>query len=139
MRFKVPQNIDMPDRIVGPLTMIQFIYAVIGGGFCYVIYQSIPAPASYVLILPILLFVICLDFVKINERPFLNFFLSAIEFLNSPKKRIWQQGDGSNLSIEIYKAEKGIANTSEKSISREEIEVYAKNIDEERRRSLIKV
>lgn len=139
MRFKVPQNIDMPDRIVGPLTMIQFIYAVIGGGFCYVISKSMPSPYSYMVIAPIALFVICLDFVKINGRPFLDFFISAIEFLSAPKKRVWHQGSGSDLSIEIYKVEKDKTITPIKQISSKEIADYARQVDEGHKRNLIKV
>jgi hypothetical protein len=106
LQFKVPQNIDMQDRIIGPLTMVQFVYAVIGGGICYSIFMGIPKPFSYVLIAPIAIFVICLDFVKINERPFLNFFLSAIQYTTAPKQRVWHQGAGSDLSVEIYHPEK---------------------------------
>ena len=36
MRYKVPQNIDMEDRIVGPLTMVQFVIVMIGGMIVYV-------------------------------------------------------------------------------------------------------
>ena len=67
MRYKVPQNIDMQDRILGPLTMVQFIYAVVGGGFCYAIYMSpIPKPYSFILIVPVALLVLALDFLKIK-------------------------------------------------------------------------
>lgn len=120
----------MQDKIIGPLTMVQFVYAVIGFGFCYLIFMSMPAPLSYVLALPIAIFVICLDFVKVNERPFLDFFLSMLAFLGAPKKRVWHQGDDSDMSIEIYHVKKSNEPTIQhKTISREEIERVAKRTD----------
>lgn len=131
LRFKVPQNIDMQDRILGPLTMVQFVYAVVGFGFCYIIYNAIPKPFSIVLILPIVIFVICLDFIKVNERPFLDFLISMIAFITAPKQRVWHQGDDSDLSIEIYQNK----STTEpvihhKEISRAQIEDVARKIDQ---------
>ena len=120
----------MQDRIIGPLTMVQFVYAVVGFGLCYVIFSSIPAPISYVLIMPIAIFVICLDFVKINERPFLDFFLAAIAFMGAPKQRVWHQGDDSDLSIEIYKVEKQSGpKIQHKVVTHEQIQGVAQKTD----------
>lgn len=139
MQFKVPQNIDMQDRILGPLTMLQFVYAVVGFGTCYAIYMSIPRPISYFLIFPIALFVIFLDFVKINERPFLDFFISAIEYAATPKKRFWHQSLGSNLSIEIYHVEKNNEQKIQhKNISQSQIKSFAGKADSENNAALIK-
>lgn len=129
MRFKVPQNIDMQDRIVGPLTMVQFIYAVIGFGLAYSIYSSMPKPLNLALAAPVAIFVICVDFVKINERPFLNFFLSAIQFLTAPKQRFWQQGDDSDLNVEIYHQQRQVAAVQHKAVSADEIAELAKKMD----------
>jgi len=130
LQFKVPQNIDMQDRILGPLTMVQFVYAVVGFGTCYAIFSSLPRPLSYFLIAPIALFVICLDFIKVNERPFLDFFISAIEYASTPKKRFWHQSLGSNLDIEIYHVEKSNEqNVQHKNISQSQMDSFAKRAD----------
>ena len=93
----------MQDRIVGPLTMIQFVYAVIGLGIAYACYSKLPAPLGLIAAIPVILFTVAVDFLKVNERPFLNFFFSALTFASSPKQRLWHQGDDSNLQVEIYK------------------------------------
>lgn len=133
MRFKVPQNIDMQDRIIGPLTMIQFIYAVVGGGLCYGIYMSgIPKTISVVIIVPIALFVAAMIFLKINERPFLDFFFSILEFSSSPRQRVWHHQNLPDLSLEVYQTQK--TNTGPvvqaKKISHEEIADLAKRLDQ---------
>lgn len=120
----------MQDKIVGPLTMVQFVYAVIGFGFCYIIGASVPAPVSYILIAPIATFVLCLDFVKINERPFVSFFIAALTFVGNPKRRIWHQGDDSDLEIEIYHLAKDTGpKVASKGISHEDIQSIAKRDD----------
>lgn len=130
LRFKVPQNIDMQDRIIGPLTMVQFVYAVIGFGLCYVIFSAVPSPFSFVLIIPLATFVVCLDFVKINERPFLDFFLAAIAYMGAPKQRVWHQGNDSDMSIEIYHAEKKTGSEFQhKTVTHEQIAAVAGKTD----------
>lgn len=130
MRFKVPQNIDMQDRIVGPLTMVQFIYAVIGFGGAYAVFSSLPAPFGFLFAAPIAIFVILVDFVKINERPFLNFFISAIQYIGAPKQRVWHQGADSDMSVELYKTAKPQATViAHKAVSKEDIRRIARQAD----------
>ncbi|PIS07423.1 hypothetical protein COT78_03735 [Candidatus Berkelbacteria bacterium CG10_big_fil_rev_8_21_14_0_10_43_13] len=130
MRFKVPQNIDIQDKILGPLTMLQFIYAVIGFGICYIASNALPTPFSYVVIVPVALFVFCLDFIKVNERPFTDFIKSAIVYMTSPRQRFWVEGDDSDFNIEIYQAVKQDQNTFQnKNISEKEIRKMAQSLD----------
>ena len=42
MQFKVPQFIDMEDKIVGPLTLKQFAYILGAGGFSFLLWTFIP-------------------------------------------------------------------------------------------------
>ena len=133
-RYKVPQNIDMQDRILGPLTMVQFIYAVVGGGFCYAIYMSpIPKPYSFIIIVPVILLVIALDFLKVNERPFLDFLLSIIEFSSSPRQRLWHHEDISDLKVEIYQPVQQTGPKVEpKTYTKEDINALANKLDKPR-------
>lgn len=131
MQFKVPQNIDIQDRILGPLTMVQFIYAVVGGGICYGIFNAVPKPFSFFLIVPIALFALALIFLKINERPFLDFLISALEYARSPKKRVWHHENMPDLNLELYKP-KEINNhpaAQAKTISHEDIQNAARKLD----------
>jgi len=132
LQFKVPQNIDMQDRILGPLTMVQFIYAVIGGGICYAIFSTVPKPFSFVLITPITLFVAALIFLKINERPFLDFLISLSAFMTAPKNRVWHHDVASNLSVEVYQSKSTNQNNNiqTKQFSHEQLQEMAKRIDQ---------
>lgn len=118
MRYKVPHNIDMQDRIVGPLTMLQFIEAVIGGGFAYVLFSGIPGIFGKILGIIIALLTLAIVFVKINERPFALFLASFIQYLLNPKKRFWHKSQSSSFDIEIVKPN-----------PKEEKEIVTKRID----------
>ncbi|MFA5926720.1 MAG: PrgI family protein [Patescibacteria group bacterium] len=131
MRYKVPQNIDMQDRIIGPLTMIQFIYAIVGTGAAYSLYMTLPKPLNLIAAVPVLIFTICIVFIKINERPFLNFFLAMIEFLSAPKKRVWHHGSVDNLKVIIYSnKDNSKQKAAVKHVSEDEIKKLAKKLDE---------
>lgn len=131
MQFKVPQNIDMQDRILGPLTMVQFIYAVIGGGICYAIYSAVKAPYSYFIVAPIALFILAMIFLKINERPFLNFLVSLIEFQAAPKKRFWHhENNSTNFTITLSSPTNAQTTvTPTKNFSHEQIKNVAERLD----------
>jgi len=113
--------------------MLQFIYAVVGGGVCYGIYMSgLPKFIAIVLIIPIAIFVAALVFLKINERPFLDFFLSMLEFTSTPKNRLWRHENTSNMTVEIYKAKKEQKGpvVQSKKLTHEEIAALARRADQ---------
>jgi hypothetical protein len=93
MQFRVPQNIAMEDKIVGPLTAIQFGIVVIGWGFSFIIFSStvIPKPVNYLsgLTLAFLTFVIAVG--KFNDQPLYRFIRHIIYFIFRPKTRVWHK------------------------------------------------
>ncbi len=72
MQFKVPQNIDMEDKIVGPLTLVQFTELVIAGLVFYVTLRFTNVIIVVFIGLPVLLFGLALAFIKIQDPPFRN-------------------------------------------------------------------
>lgn len=100
MQFKVPQNVQMEDKIVGPLTLKQLIICAVGGGISYFIYIStskayvisvwLPATA-----IPSLL-TVAIAFVKVHDITFIKFILLQIERLIRPGKTHFEKGDAEN-------------------------------------------
>lgn len=92
MQFQVPQNIDMEDKIIGPLTLIQFLYLLGGGVACYLLFLSFKTSFIFwVLALPIALLALALAFLKIQDQPLAYFIKAGLIYLSRPKKRIWQR------------------------------------------------
>jgi hypothetical protein len=94
MQYKVPQNIDLEDKIVGPLTLAQFLYLLFGGLIVYIVYQFFyeRAPGIFYLIgLPVGLVALGLAFVKVHDRPLGTFIKNALAFLTAPRERVWKK------------------------------------------------
>ena len=91
MQFKVPQFIDIEDKLFGPFTFRQFVYMVGGGGMIFVIYKLLPLWIGIFLIIPIALLSLLLVFYKINEKPFIYYLQAAISYAVSSKLYLWKQ------------------------------------------------
>ncbi len=90
MQFQVPQFIETEDKIVGPLSLRQFIYVAIGVGASAVLYFILQLWVWLVLSLPIVGGAIAFAFVKVNGRPFAQLFRSALFFYWKPQRYVWQ-------------------------------------------------
>jgi hypothetical protein len=91
MQFKVPQFIDIEDKIFGPFTFSQFAYLIGGGGIIFVLYKVLPIWISIFLILPMAGLTILLVFVKINTKPFIYYLQAGVSYFLSGKLYIWKQ------------------------------------------------
>lgn len=98
MQFKIPQNVQLEDKIVGPVTLRQLVILGAGGGMAYFIYVTLAkAWVIHVAVLgaaPIALLTLAIAFLKIHGLTFIQYVLAAAEFYINPKKQIWEQGGG---------------------------------------------
>lgn len=90
MQYKVPQNIDQEDKILGPLTFTQFVYMLIGGGLTLLEFAIFDFSLFLLLGIPTVVLTICFSLIKIQDQPFSHFFVAFLVFLKQPKRRIWQ-------------------------------------------------
>ncbi|MFA6251252.1 MAG: PrgI family protein [Candidatus Paceibacterota bacterium] len=91
MQFKVPQFIDIQDKLFGPFTFHQFAYLVGGAGIIFVIYKLLPLWIGIFLMIPIAILSALLVFYKINGKPFIFYLQAGISYLISSKLYIWKQ------------------------------------------------
>ena len=98
MQFKVPQNVQREDTIVGPLTMRQLIITAVGGGITYGIYTILAKDYTWqVWFLPTfiaLAITIAFAFVSVHELSFVQYLVSGFAYNILPKQRIWVKGAG---------------------------------------------
>lgn len=90
MQFQVPQFIEAEDKIVGPLTIRQFIYLAVGAGISFMLYLAVETWLWLILSLFIGGAALALAFVKINGRPFHLVLLSGARFVWRPHTYVWQ-------------------------------------------------
>lgn len=91
MQFKVPQFIDIEDKIFGPFTFKQFAYMAGGVGGLYVSFKLLPFPINAVVGLSFAGFGAALAFYTYNEKPFINFVESFIKYYTHSRLYIWQK------------------------------------------------
>ncbi len=95
MRYQVPQFIEVEDKIVGELTIRQFVYLAGGAGISFAIYRFIPSLIiSIVPIMLVMSFSIALSFGKLYKRfPFIDVVEWAFKYFTSSKLYIWKKVD----------------------------------------------
>lgn len=92
MQFRVPQFIDMEDKIIGPLTLKQFGYIVGAGGVSFIIWTFIPIRfIAILIIIPVAGLFLALAFVKYNNRSFGELLESAFTYYMGSKVYTWKQ------------------------------------------------
>jgi hypothetical protein len=90
MQYKVPQYIDQEDKILGPLTFLQFVYVLIGGTLILLCFTLLDFVLFLFFAIPIAIFTILFSLVKIQDQPFSRFFMAFLAYLRLPKRRLWQ-------------------------------------------------
>jgi len=91
MRYQVPQFIDVEDKIVGPLSIKQFAYLAGGAGGVYLSFAWLPV---YLGIFPAALLGglgVCLAFVRINNRPFIDLVEAGVYYILTPRLYVWRR------------------------------------------------
>ena len=91
MRFKVPQFLDIEDKIFGPFTFKEFVYLAGGAGLCFVSYKILGFFWGLLPILAIAGFSLALTFYRPNNKPFINMIEAGFNFFIQDKLYIWKR------------------------------------------------
>ena len=97
-QFIVPQFIDVEDKILGPVSVRQFIVVLAGAGLIAGAYQILAKlaglfPVFLFTAVGILILTIVFAFMRVNGRPFHLFMLNVLQSLKNPRMRIWNNQD----------------------------------------------
>jgi hypothetical protein len=91
LRFNIPQFIDVEDRIIGPLTLKQFLYLAGAGAFLFFVWKFFQLWVLVFLAIPVGGLAIALAFVKVNGRPFIHYLLAFFRYLGKPRIYTWKK------------------------------------------------
>ncbi len=91
MRYQVPQFIEIEDKVIGPLTIKQFVYLVGGAGMAFIVYSYVYIYIALPLIAVIAGLSLALAFYKVNNKPFIDFLESAFMFYTKQNLYIWKK------------------------------------------------
>ena len=93
-QFIVPQFIENEDKIIGPITVRQFLICLVGAGVLFVEYKVLTT--AYFVFAAMVTAAIAgtFGFLKINGQPFHIFFLNFIQTQIRPALRVWNKSAG---------------------------------------------
>ncbi|MBU0612151.1 PrgI family protein [Patescibacteria group bacterium] len=91
MQFKVPQFLDIEDKIFGPFTFRQFVYLAGGGGLCFVLYKALGLLFGFIPMLLVAGLSLLLTFYRPNGKPFINMIEAGFKFFFQDKLYIWKR------------------------------------------------
>ena len=102
---KIPQNVQIEDKIVGPLSLRQIIIMTLGGGFSYMLYVSaqksmgnIGIPLTILLWIPAFV-AAAFAIVNINDLSLTRICFLLLERTQKPGKRTWGPRTGISITI----------------------------------------
>ncbi len=103
LQYKIPQNVEVEDKIVGPLTMKQLIICAVGGGTAYVMFLTLSGTYFIEVWLPpvalVSIITLMIAFLEIRGIKFTKWVFLMIEAMMNPNKRVW---DKSESIVFIY-------------------------------------
>lgn len=136
LKFQVPQFTDVEDRVIGPLTIKQFLMFVMDALIVAAFYVSFPLPITVILGIPVTTFFGLLAFFKVNGRSFIWFLYAIIHFLFTGKMFLWdRRGDtprvrvGSVEAVEAVIARRGLTTSRSSAALESRIQRLAQILD----------
>jgi hypothetical protein len=104
---KIPQNVYIEDRVVGPLTLRQTLLITLGCGFSYAIfslltktYGNIGIPLTVICWIPGFLSVI-FALVKVNDLTLMRICMLLLESSQKPSVRVWEPRTGIDIGAKV--------------------------------------
>ena len=117
--YKVPQDVEAEDRLLGPFTFRQFVYlliAAITGALAAALFQIFPLLA--LLPAPVIFFFLVLALPLKKDQPMETYLAAIVSFYMKPNKRFWRPGQGET-TIQIT-APKIVEKSRTRDLSEEE-------------------
>src|SRR3989344_7835262 len=102
---KIPQNVYIEDRIVGPLPLRQPLIMAIGGGFSYMMYASLTKTYGQLgIVVTVLVWIpaaiaVLFALVKVNDLSLMRICMLLFEKFNKSHERTWTPRKGLSINI----------------------------------------
>jgi hypothetical protein len=91
VHYQVPQYLNVEDKIIGPLTLKQFIYLLVGGGIVFLLFGVLKFSVFIIVAVPIAFLFLVLAFYKIDNQKSSKFILNFLGFVSRPSIYTWKK------------------------------------------------
>ncbi len=118
-QYKVPQDVEADDKLIGPFNFRQFVYLLIAGGLIALtvgLFQLFPLLA--ILPIPFALFFLALALPLKKDQPMETYLAAVVSYYLKPHTRLWKPGQKE--STILITAPKIVEDVRTRNISGEE-------------------
>ena len=104
--YKVPQDVEAEDKLIGPFSFRQFIYLIIVAisiGVLILLFTRAPAFLSFTMLIALLPVIVTFGALALplrKDQPMETYLLAVLRFYLKPRMRMWDT-DGSMALVEI--------------------------------------
>lgn len=92
-QYKVPQDVEADDKLLGPFTFRQFIYLIVAAGLialAWALFQVFPL--LVIIPVPLILFFGALALPLKKDQPMETYLAAIVSYYLKPRKRTWEPG-----------------------------------------------
>ncbi len=117
MQYKIPQNVGIEDKIVGPLSLRQLIIVAVGVGISWVLFAIMSKLyevnfIEYAVIAMPALLSAAFALIRINDQSLTKYLQLLMEFSMKPKRRVWDhRGIASLVSPDLGEPATAVTST----------------------------
>ena len=131
MQFKVPQFLDIEDKIFGPFTFRQFVYLAGGAGLCFMLFRLLGLYIGGIPIIIVAGFSLALAFYRPNNKPFIFMLEAGMKYLMQNQLYIWQKQkfNSDDKKAESVKARNTITEQRESRLTGSKLKDLAWSLD----------
>ncbi|MDO4219775.1 MAG: PrgI family protein [Candidatus Saccharibacteria bacterium] len=99
-QYKVPQDVEADDKLLGPFSFRQFIYLLIAAALIAVAVLLFRVfPLLVILPLPFVLFLLALALPLKKDQPMETYLSAVISYYMKPHNRIWEPGEPESTIV----------------------------------------
>lgn len=91
MQFQIPQFTEIEDKVIGPLTIKQFLYLLVAAFVLYILFKILNFFVFIILAIPIAAIALALAFVRVNQQPLASALKNFLGFVKKPDFYIWKK------------------------------------------------
>lgn len=96
-QYKVPQDVEADDKLIGPFSFRQFVYLMVAGGLIATavgLFQIFPALA--IIPVPFAFFFLALALPLKKDQPMETYLAAVVSYYLKPHSRVWMPGQKEN-------------------------------------------
>ena len=90
-QFQIPQFIEVENKIVGPLSLKQFLYLAVAGIICFVFFFVLQLWLWLIITAIFGGMAVALAFIKYNGQPLVKIIWAAFNFFWKPRFYLWRR------------------------------------------------